>query len=82
MQQDSLFLKKAKEIIKKNPEIFEALVEFEKFGKVPKFTHKERANFTIDSTILKKFREYCRKNNINMSAKIESLIIKELKTKL
>lgn len=78
MPQDNL-LEKAKEIINRNPETFEALVEFEKTKKVPKLNYKQRANFTIDSNLLNAFREYCRKHNINMSAKIESFIQKELK---
>ena len=42
-----------------------------------KKTTKKRYNFTIDEKMFKKFREYCKKNCINMSAKIESYIKKE-----
>ena len=31
----------AADIIKRNPEYFEALVEFEKTGKLPKFSYKK-----------------------------------------
>lgn len=40
---------------------------------------KERYNFTIDRKLFDKFREYCKDNCINMSAKIESYIKKEVK---
>ncbi len=40
---------------------------------------KERYNFTIDKELFDKFREYCKENCINMSAKIESYIKKEVK---
>lgn len=71
-------LKTAKRIIKENPEYFEALLEFEKTKKLPKFTYKKRANFTIDADLLRKFRNYCKKKGYKMSTKIEQYIIKEL----
>ena len=40
---------------------------------------KARYNFTIDKKLFDKFREYCRDNCINMSAKIEKYIENELK---
>ena len=70
--------KKAIEIIKRNPEYFEALVEYEKTGKLPNFSYKKRINFTIDADTMIKFIEYCRKNAIKMSSKVEQLIRKEL----
>ena len=79
MQQDSDFVKKAKKIIKENPEYFEALVEFEKTGKLPKLSYKKRANFTINSKILKEFQEYCKKNSINMSLLIEKFMFSKIK---
>lgn len=39
---------------------------------------KERHNFTIDADIFEEFRGYCKEHCINMSAKIESFIKKEL----
>ena len=74
MLQGKKIVKTVEEIIKKNPEYFEALVEFEKTGKLPKFSHKERANFTIDSGVLRKFRVYCNKHGYNMSKKIENFM--------
>ncbi len=40
---------------------------------------KERYNFTVDKKLFSQFREYCKDNCINMSAKIESYIKKEVK---
>jgi len=39
---------------------------------------KGRYNFTVDKTLFDKFRDYCKDNCINMSAKIESYIKKEI----
>ena len=72
-------VKTAKRIIKSNPEYFEALVEFEKTGKLPKLNYKERFNFSLDTEIMRKFREYCRKQGMKMSTKVERLILEELK---
>ncbi|MBU0628590.1 MAG: hypothetical protein KKC75_05340 [Nanoarchaeota archaeon] len=40
---------------------------------------KGRYNFTIDQSLFDEFRGYCKENCINMSAKIESYLRKELK---
>ena len=72
---------RAKKIIKENPEYFEALVEFEKTTKLPRLNYKKRANFTIDSKLLKDFREYCRERKLNMSSLLEKHIKEELKLK-
>ena len=70
--------KKALEIIKRNPEYFEALVEFEKTGRLPKLNYKERVNFTIDADLMRKFRIFCKKNGMKMSSRVEELIRKDL----
>jgi len=80
MLSDKGVLEKAKKAIKERPELFEALLEFERTGKLPKLTYKKRANFTIDHDTLIKFRSYCQKNGYNMSNRIEQLITKELST--
>ena len=64
--------------IKKHPEIFSALEEFERTKKIPKFTYRKRIDLTVDETVLMEFRKYCCGNNINMSRLIESYMIKEL----
>jgi hypothetical protein len=61
-------------VIREKPALFKALEDFEKTGKL---ITKTRMNFTIDSEISKKFREYCRKNNINMSKAVEDFMRKK-----
>ena len=78
MSYDSPIVQIAKKIVKENPEYFEALVEFERTKKLPKLSYKQRANFTIDSELLRKFRIYCQKHSYKMSTKLEELIRKEL----
>ncbi len=72
-------VKAAKEAIKEHPEAFEALLEFERTGKLPKVDYKTRANFTIDARLLRKFREYCRSRGMKMSSIIEKHIEEEFK---
>jgi len=80
MQQDKRPISEiAKEVIKKHPEYFEALMEFERTKKLPKFSYKKRVNFTIDENIFREFRNFCEKNNIRMSGVVEDLMIKFLK---
>lgn len=74
----SKFVELAKQAVQKHPEVFEALMEFERTGKLPKPNPKERANFTIDSKLLRQYRAYCKKHGYSMSAKIEKFISKEL----
>lgn len=73
--QKSKFLQNALRIIEEKPSGFKALEEFEKTGKT---ITKTRLNFTIDREIAKKFREYCRKNHLNMSKEVENLIKKKI----
>jgi hypothetical protein len=64
--------------IRKYPEIFSALEEFERTKKIPKFTYRKRLDITINEQILKKFREHCRTHNLNMSRVIEKHIKEEM----
>jgi hypothetical protein len=69
---------KAKEIIKKYPEVFESLLEFERIKRIPKLYRRKRFNITIDENILREFKEYCARNNINMSKLIEKKIVEAI----
>lgn len=60
--------KRIDKIVEENKSALKALEEFEKTGRL---IIKSRMNFTIDKNISRKFREYCRNNNINMSKIIE-----------
>lgn len=73
------FLEKAKEIIAKNQDVIAVFEELDRTGKFKKRTYKTRISFTIDEDLLNEFRNYCKKNGINMSGKIESFIRNELK---
>ena len=65
-------------VIARYPEMFDALEEYDRTHKLKKINYKERANFTIDSNLLRRFRKYCQLNAIKMSAKIEQYMRKEL----
>ena len=72
-------LRKVDKIIRKNPRMFEALLEFERTKKLPKLIYRERINLTIDGKILRDFKKYCKENGYNMSRLIERYIKEELK---
>lgn len=67
MQSDK-FLGIAKNIAKKDKEMFDTLIEFEKTKKI---RTKIRLNFTIDKSIASRFKKFCKDKGYNMSAKIE-----------
>ena len=66
--QSNKFVKLAKEIAKKNKPTFDALIEYEKTGKI---RSKARMNFTIDKSVAQNFKKYCKENGFNMSSKVE-----------
>ena len=72
------FLKKAEEIIKRDPEMFEALMEFERTGKLPRLSYKKRVNFTVDGAVFNRFRGYCLKKGYSMSSLIEKFMSDKL----
>ena len=71
-------VKNAKKAVMMYPELFDSLAEYDRTHKLRKINYKERANFTIDSNLLNKFRAYCNKNGMKMSAKIEKYMEEEL----
>ena len=82
MLSDKELIKFTNKVVNEQPEIFEALVEFEKTGKVPKFTYKRRYNFTLDPELFKKFKIICETKGIKMSTKIEQYIREEILNKV
>ena len=76
--QKSKFLRNFERILKEHPGGLKALEEFEKTGRT---IAKTRLNFTIDREIAKEFKEYCKKNRLNMSEIIEKAIKKEISKK-
>ncbi len=81
MPQDkpSEFVERTRRIIHENPEIFEALLEFERTKKLPKTSYRQRINLTIDSRLLKAFKRYCEERHLNMSRLIEGHMKEELR---
>jgi len=71
MLSDKELIKFTDKLLREQPEIFESLLEFEKTGRVPKFTYKKRYNFTIDPVIFNKFKDFCERNGMKMSTRIE-----------
>lgn len=69
--QSNKILKIARNVVKKNPEVFDTLLEFERTKKIKT---KTRLNFTIDKSVASKFRKFCRDKGYNMSAKIEQMM--------
>jgi hypothetical protein len=68
-----LSIKRINKVYNNNKDMFDDL---ENFDKTRSFRTKQYANFSIDKSILKKFRDYCKKNHINMSNMIESYMKK------
>lgn len=73
--------KKLKKIIEKNQDLLNVLEEYDRTGKLRKINYKARVNFTVDENLFNNFRSYCKKNALNMSAKIEFYMEKELEKK-
>lgn len=71
-------VKAAFEGIRKHPEIFSALEEFERNKKLPKFTYRKRIDITINEHILTAFKKYCQEKGLNMSRVVENYMKKEL----
>lgn len=71
-------MRNARKAIMLYPEMFDALEEYDRTHRLKKINYKERANFTIDSSLLHRFREYCRKKGMKMSSKVEQYMEKEL----
>ena len=72
---------KLKKIIEKNQDMLNVFEEYDRTGKLRKIAYKTRVNFTVDEDLFNKFRSYCKKDGLNMSAKIESFMKKKLEKK-
>lgn len=76
---DKKFWEISRAMDKKHPRIFKSLEEYDKTHKLAKWNYKKRIDFTIDSQVLNKFKDYCKTRNFKMSNVIENLIKKEIK---
>ena len=66
------FMKIAKNTLKKHKEVFDALMEYEKTGKI---RSKTRMNFTVDKSLAVNFKKHCEEKGYNMSSKIEKAMM-------
>lgn len=73
------FTEKAKKIIKENEDLFNVFEELDRTGIYRKASYKKRVNFTVDEELFNRFRSYCKKKGLVMSAKIEKWMKKEMK---
>ena len=64
--------------IKKHPQVFEAMAEYDRTRKLPKTVYRERINLTINADLLKQFKHYAREKGLNMSRVIEKHMKEEL----
>ena len=71
----------AAEAMRKHPEIFSALEEYERTKKIPKFSYRKRLDITINQNILSAFKKHCQEKGLNMSRVIEKHIKDELQNK-
>lgn len=65
--------------VAKNPEVIDALMEFERTKRVPKTNYRRRIDITIDESVMREFRAYCEKQGITVSRAIERLMIVALR---
>ncbi len=72
------FTEKAKKVIKENQDMFNVLEELDRTGAYRKASYKQRVNFTVDEELFNKFRSYCKKKGISMSARVEECMRKQL----
>ncbi len=63
-----------RKVVAENQDLFIALEELDRTGKLVKTRRKERVTFTIDEEVIRKFRTKCK--NKNMSQIVEGLIEK------
>jgi hypothetical protein len=71
-------VERAKKLIALHPEWFDALGIYDETGKLPRFPTKLRVNFTIDEEMYHKFRQFCKRNGLKMSALVEKKILEFL----
>ncbi len=79
---ESEFVKRARRIIRENPEMFSALEEYDKTRKLPKLSYKQRVDFTIDVDLFRRFRAFCKREGYAMSKIVEKLIREDMKKKI
>jgi len=66
------------EIIKRYPEVFQALEDYDKTHKLRKIYNRKRLNITIDENVLRDFKEYSKRESLNISRFIEKKMCEKL----
>jgi len=74
----SEFIKITERVLKKYPEIFEALEEYDKTHKLRKVYNRKRLNITIDENVLRSFKEFSRQKGLNISRFVERQMLEEM----
>ena len=65
--------------IQEDKPYLDALLEYERRGKLKKVYYKERLDITVDEGVLKALKSYCKERGIKVSNFIEQLIKEKLK---
>jgi hypothetical protein len=65
-------------LFEKYADALEALAEYDRTGKLPKFSYKKRIDITIDAKLLRQLKEYCRKHGLKLSQLIEKHMREQL----
>ena len=73
------FLYYAKKGIRENPEVFDALLEFERTKRVPKLSYRRRIDITLDESVLRRLRSVSADKGIPLSRFIERALLRALR---
>ena len=69
---ESEFMQAFRKVLRENPQMFDALEEYDRTRRLRKIEYKERVDFTIDQNVLRHFRRVCKENGYAMSKLLEN----------
>lgn len=69
---ESEFMQAFRKVLREQPQMFDALEEYDKTRRLRKITYKERVDFTIEQNILRQFRALCKQRGYAMSKVLEN----------
>ena len=64
-------LERARRLIRKNQDVFDALLEYERTKKLPKLKRKTRIDVTVDRDLLREFRRLAPSHGAKLSPIVE-----------
>ena len=67
----SEYVRTAKRLINEHPDLFEALLEFERTKRMPKLSRKRRVNVTLDEDLLREFKREAKNHGAKLSGVLE-----------